>query len=53
MTYRIYSVRNAAKENPDKHQNPPAKSALGANEYYIFKCFGCNEIIYLHVSVKL
>lgn len=53
MTYRIYSVRNAAKENPEKHQNTSAKSVLGANEYYIFKCFDCNKIIYLHVLVKL
>lgn len=53
VTYRIYSMRNAAKENPEKHQNMSAKSALGATAYYIFKCFDCNKIIYSRVSVRL
>lgn len=53
MTYRIYSMRNAAKENPEKQQNPFAKSVLGATAYHIAKCFDCDKIIYSRVLVKL
>lgn len=53
MTYRIYSMRNGAKENPEKQQNIFLKSVLGATAYPIVKCFDRDKIIYSRVLVKL